>query len=145
MAASIGNRNSSNAIAKFWQKNAQNWALPIIGILGFLIVWQILSSIGLVKLPGPINIISEKSTRNLLLYPFFDRGGTDKGLFWQTLASFERVAKGYSLAAIVGISVGILVGTNAVIDKALDPLFQFLRTVPPLAWVPIALAALRQK
>jgi bicarbonate transport system permease protein len=31
-----------------------------------------------------------------------------------------------------------------VIDKALDPLFQFLRTVPPLAWVPIALAALRQ-
>jgi bicarbonate transport system permease protein len=144
MAASMGNRNSSNALAKFWQKNAQNWALPIIGILGFLIVWQILSSIGLVKLPGPINIISEKSTRNLLLYPFFDRGGTDKGLFWQTLASFERVAKGYSLAAIVGISVGILVGTNAVIDKALDPLFQFLRTVPPLAWVPIALAALRQ-
>jgi len=144
MAASMGNRNSSNVIAKFWQKNAQNWALPIIGILGFLIVWQILSSIGLVKLPGPIDIISEKSTRNLLLYPFFDRGGTDKGLFWQTLASFERVAKGYSLAAIVGISVGILVGTNAVIDKALDPLFQFLRTVPPLAWVPIALAALRQ-
>jgi bicarbonate transport system permease protein len=144
MAASVGNRNSSNAIAKFLQKNAQNWVLPIIGLLGFLIVWQILSSTGLVKLPGPWNIMSEKSTRNLLLYPFFDRGGTDKGLFWQTLASFERVAKGYTLAAIVGIGVGILVGTNAVIDKALDPLFQFLRTVPPLAWVPIALAALRQ-
>jgi len=144
MAVSIGNRNSSNAIEKFWQKNAQNWALPIVGILGFLFVWQILSSIGLVKLPGPWNIMAEKSTRNLLLYPFFDRGGTDKGLFWQTLASFERVAKGYSLAAIVGVGVGILVGTNAVIDKALDPLFQFLRTVPPLAWVPIALAALRQ-
>ena len=144
MAASVGNRSSSNAIAKFWQKNAQNWVLPILGLLGFLTIWQILSSIGLLKLPGPIDIISEKSTRTLLLYPFFDRGGTDKGLFWQTLASFERVAKGYSLAAIVGIGLGILVGTNAVIDKALDPLFQFLRTVPPLAWVPIALAALRQ-
>ncbi len=144
MAASVGNRNSSSALAKFWQKNAQNWVLPIIGLLGFLIVWQVLSSVGLVKLPGPWDIISEKSTRTLLLYPFYDRGGTDKGLFWQTLASFERVAKGYSLAAIVGIGVGILVGTNAVIDKALDPLFQFLRTVPPLAWVPIALAALRQ-
>ena len=144
MAASVGNRSSSNAIAKFWQKNAQNWVLPILGLLGFLTIWQILSSIGLLKLPGPIDIVSEKSTRTLLLYPFFDRGGTDKGLFWQTLASFERVAKGYSLAAIVGIGLGILVGTNAVIDKALDPLFQFLRTVPPLAWVPIALAALRQ-
>jgi len=29
-------------------------------------------------------------------------------------------------------------------SKALDPIFQLLRTVPPLAWVPIALAALRQ-
>ncbi len=144
MAASIGNRNSSNSLAKFWQKNAQNWVLPIIGLLGFLVVWQLLSSSGILRLPGPINIVSQKSTRELLLYPFFDRGGTDKGLFWQTLASFERVAKGYSLAAIVGIGMGILVGTNAVLDKALDPLFQFLRTVPPLAWVPIALAALRQ-
>jgi len=144
MAVSVSNSNSSNALAKFWQKNAQNWALPIMGLLGFLALWQILSSTGLIKLPGPINIISEKSTRTLLLYPFFDRGGTDKGLFWQTLASFERVAKGYSLAAVVGIGVGILVGTTPVIDKALDPLFQFLRTVPPLAWVPIALAALRQ-
>jgi bicarbonate transport system permease protein len=144
MAASVGSRNSSNALSKFWQKNAQNWVLPIIGLLGFLTVWQILSSIGLVKLPGPLDILSDKSTRNLLLYPFFDRGGTDKGLFWQTLASFERVAKGYSLAAVVGVALGILVGTTPVIDKALDPLFQFLRTVPPLAWVPIALAALRQ-
>lgn len=145
MAASIGNRNGGmKSLTKFWEKNAQNWVLPIIGIFGFLFVWQILSSLGLIKLPGPVNILSEKSTRDLLFYPFFDRGGTDKGLFWQTLASFERVAKGYSMAAIVGIGVGILVGTNAVIDKALDPLFQFLRTVPPLAWVPIALAALRQ-
>jgi bicarbonate transport system permease protein len=144
MAASIGTRNSSNALAKFWQKSAQNWVLPIIGLLGFLAIWQLLSSSGILRLPGPIDIISQKSTRDLLLYPFFDRGGTDKGLFWQTLASFERVAKGYSLAAVVGIGMGILVGTNAIIDKALDPLFQFLRTVPPLAWVPIALAALRQ-
>ena len=144
MAASIGTRNSSNALAKFWQKNAQNLALPIIGLLGFLSVWQLLSSVGLLKLPGPWDIITEKSTRDLLIYPFYDRGGTDKGLFWQTLASFERVAKGYSLAAVVGVGMGILVGTTPVVDKALDPLFQFLRTVPPLAWVPIALSALRQ-
>jgi bicarbonate transport system permease protein len=145
MSANIGNRSGgAKSLTKFWQKNAQNWVLPIIGLLGFLFLWQILSNIGLIKLPSPINILSEESTRYLLLNPFYDRGGTDKGLFWQTLASFERVAKGYSLAAIVGIGMGILVGTTPVIDKALDPLFQFLRTVPPLAWVPIALAALRQ-
>jgi bicarbonate transport system permease protein len=146
MAVNVGNRNASlsKTLGKFWQKNAQNWVLPIIGLLGFLFVWQLLASTGLIKLPSPSDILGDKSTRDLLFYPFFDNGGTDKGLFWQTLASFERVAKGYSLAAIVGVGMGILVGTTPVIDKALDPLFQFLRTVPPLAWVPIALAALRQ-
>jgi bicarbonate transport system permease protein len=78
------------------------------------------------------------------LYPFYDKGGIDKGLFWQTMASLGRVAQGYSLAAIVGIGTGIFVGTNPLIDKALDPVFQFLRMVAPLAWVPIALVALQQ-
>jgi bicarbonate transport system permease protein len=80
----------------------------------------------------------------LILYPFYDRGGIDKGLFWQILASLQRVAIGYSLAAILGITLGIVIGTNKVMYKALDPMIQLFRTVPPLAWVPIALAALRQ-
>jgi bicarbonate transport system permease protein len=37
-----------------------------------------------------------------------------------------------------------LVGTSAIAEKMFDPLFQFLRMVAPLAWVPISLAALRQ-
>ncbi|MCU0534886.1 MAG: nitrate ABC transporter permease, partial [Hydrococcus sp. Prado102] len=55
-----------------------------------------------------------------------------------------RVLIGYSLAAVVGIGMGILIGVSPVINKALDPIFQFLRTVPPLAWVPLSLAALQQ-
>jgi bicarbonate transport system permease protein len=80
----------------------------------------------------------------LILYPFYDKGDTDKGLFWQVFASLQRVAIGYSLAALVGISLGILVGLNKTLSKAFDPIFQLLRTVPPLAWVPIALAALQK-
>jgi bicarbonate transport system permease protein len=87
-------------------------------------------------------LISDQNTRNLLLYPFMDRGGLDKGLFWQTWASLQRVALGYTAAAIVGVSLGILVGTQPRVNKALDPVFQFLRMIAPLAWVPITLIAL---
>lgn len=38
--------------------------------------------------------------------------------------------------------MGILVGTRPLVNKALDPLFQFLRMIAPLAWVPITLIAL---
>lgn len=135
---------NSNATAIWWQKNKGNILPPIIGILGFLILWELVSTLPGMRLPGPSSLWTDERTRTLLLYPFYDRGGLDKGLFWQTMASLGRVAQGYFLAAIVGISVGVLVGTTPIVNKALDPLFQFLRMVAPLAWVPIALVALQQ-
>ncbi|MEG3435684.1 nitrate ABC transporter permease [Pannus brasiliensis CCIBt3594] len=144
MASSVRVSNNGFNFSKFWKKNSGNIIPPIIGILGFLIVWQLASMTGIIKLPPPTSLITDERTRVYLLYPFFDRGGTDKGLFWQTLASLQRVLIGYSLAAVVGIGVGIMIGLNQFLNKALDPLFQFLRTVPPLAWVPLALAALQQ-
>ncbi|HAN45435.1 MAG TPA: nitrate ABC transporter, permease protein [Cyanobacteria bacterium UBA8156] len=132
----------ANPLQKFWQEKAVTWLPSLAGIVGFLVVWQFLSAVGLTKLPAPSSLFTETRTRELLMYPFLDRGGLDKGLFWQTLASLTRVIQGYSLAAIVGIALGILVGTNRLLNQILDPLFQFLRTIAPLAWVPITLIAL---
>ncbi|BDA70882.1 Nitrate transport permease [Rivularia sp. IAM M-261] len=131
-----------NGFAARIQKQIPELIPPAIAIAVFLAVWQLFSWIPGATLPGPIQVIQD--TWILILYPFYDRGGTDKGLFWQILASLQRVAISYTLAAIVGIGLGILIGVNKTINKALDPLFQLLRTVPPLAWVPISLAALRQ-
>ncbi|MDO9441783.1 MAG: nitrate ABC transporter permease, partial [Beijerinckiaceae bacterium] len=58
-------------------------------------------------------------------------------------ASLQRVALGYSLAAIVGIGLGTLIGQSVWAMRGLDPIFQVLRTIPPLAWLPLALAAFR--
>ena len=125
-----------------WKKSNQDILLPVIGVIGFLVIWQVVSMSGVTKLPPPSSIFTNRNTQLLLLYPFMDRGGLDKGLFWQTWASLQRVALGYSAAAIVGIGMGILVGTRPKVNKALDPIFQFLRMIAPLAWVPITLIAL---
>jgi bicarbonate transport system permease protein len=138
------NNSSPNPIIANLQKQLPNLIAPLLALAILLTLWQILSMSGITKLPGPLSIFTVPRTRELLFYPFFDRGGLDKGLFWQTLASLQRVAIGYTAAAAVGIGMGILVGTNPLIDKALDPIFQFLRMVAPLAWVPIALAALQK-
>ncbi|WGV28253.1 nitrate ABC transporter permease [Halotia branconii] len=124
------------------QKQFPNIIPPIIAIAIFLVIWQLFSWTPGATLPGPVKVIQD--TWVLILYPFYDKGGIDKGLFWQIWASLQRVAIGYSLAAVVGIALGIVIGINKTMSKALDPLFQLLRTVPPLAWVPISLAALRQ-
>jgi bicarbonate transport system permease protein len=147
MTATLPNRatvSSRDRIQALLKHPAANIALPIIGILLFLTIWEVLARIGLIALPSPIQVLTDERSNYLITHPFFYNSDLDQGLFLQTMASLRRVAIGYGAAAIVGIAVGILVGNSAVLDKMLDPLFQFLRMVAPLAWVPISLAALRQ-
>lgn len=114
--------------------------LPYVVCVGaFLIAWQIISLVlGESRLPGPINVVVQ-TWDPYISQPFFDDGGTSKGLGWQILISLQRVAIGYSLSAVVGVAVGGVLGMNRFIGKGFDPVIQVLRTVPPLAWFPISL------
>ena len=55
------------------------------------------------------------------------------------LWSLYRVAVGFTLAAISGIIIGILMGTSKIAEAVIKPLFEFLRPIPPIAWIPLAI------
>ena len=113
--------------------------VPAVVVIGVLVaVWQITCSRPDSNLPSATTVFAE--TRYLIENPFYDNGGTDVGMGWQLLASLERVAIGYTLAVIAGVALGILVGQSVWAMRGLDPVFQVLRTVPPLAWLPLSLA-----
>jgi len=115
---------------------------PLVTLGVILALWQVATVDNPGGLPAPSQIWLE--SRDLILDPFFDHGGVDRGLFWHTLTSLSRVAAGFSLAAVVGVALGVLVGASRLAHRGLDPIFQVLRTIPPLAWLPISLAALHQ-
>ena len=71
--------------------------------------------------------------------PFYDHGTNDKGIGTQILFSLARVALGFSLAAIVAVPLGFLIGMSPLIYKALNPYIQVLKPISPLAWMPLAL------
>ncbi len=114
---------------------------PIVVLAIFLLVWQALCGKPGSSLPAPSRVLAD--TWELITDPFYDRGGIDRGLFWHLSASLQRVAVGYALAAAAGIALGTLVGQSIWAMRGLDPMFQVLRTVPPLAWLPLSLAAFR--
>jgi nitrate/nitrite transport system permease protein len=124
--------------------------IMLVLLLGF---WQLAASGPNSSFPTPAAVWSE--SHDVIVNPLkgvsYTAGegikvenGADVGLFVHIGNSLMRVAIGYSLAAIVGIMLGVLVGQSLVAYRALDPLFQILRTVPPLAWLPISLAIFQQ-
>jgi len=115
---------------------------PIVTIAVILFIWQSLCADPYSLFPSPITIWEQ--SQELITQPFYDRGGLDRGLGWHILTSLQRVAVGFSVAALVGIALGVLVGSSTLAHRALDPMFQVLRTVPPLAWLPISLALFRE-
>ncbi|MEX0270738.1 nitrate ABC transporter permease [Leptolyngbyaceae cyanobacterium UHCC 1019] len=124
-------------VSIYLQKNSRKLIAPVIGFTVALFVWQVFSTVTK-ALPGPIEVV-QQTWDPFIISPFF-KEGDDKGLGWQALASLQRVAIGYTLAAVIGIAVGVLIGAIPIAYEAVDPMFQILRTVPPLAWLPIALA-----
>jgi nitrate/nitrite transport system permease protein len=114
---------------------------PAIVIMVILAVWEIACSSPGASLPPPSRVWSE--AYDLIAYPFFDNGSQDIGLAWRVLVSLQRVIIGFGLAAMVGVALGALVGQSVWATRGLDPVFQILRTVPPLAWLPLSLAAFR--
>ncbi|GJE28982.1 nitrate ABC transporter permease [Methylobacterium organophilum] len=114
---------------------------PLVVLAGFLLLWEVLCSSPTAGLPAPSRVLSE--AHDIIVDPFFDNGGTDKGLFWHIAASLKRVALGFSLAVVAGVLLGTLVGQSEWAMRGLDPIFQVLRTIPPLAWLPLSLAAFR--
>lgn len=139
----LPSKNLPNFLKSWLQKQTKVFVPPIIAIAVILVIWQILCPPGSKGLPGPLQVLAD-TWFPYILFPFFDNGGTDKGLGLQIFASLQRVAIGFSLSAIVGIGLGVMIGTNKVLFRALDPIFQVLRTIPPLAWLPISLAAFQQ-
>ncbi|HQT26132.1 MAG TPA: nitrate ABC transporter permease [Burkholderiales bacterium] len=80
-----------------------------------------------------------EAAKGVLAHPFYNKGPNDMGIGWQMLYSLGRVMAGFSLAALVGIPVGFMMGMSPSAQRAWQPLIQILRPVSPLAWLPIGL------
>ena len=112
---------------------------PLVVLVLLLAIWQLLCEQPGASLPPPSQVWQD--SYDLIVYPFFYNGPQDIGLAWRVLVSLQRVAYGFGLAAVAGVLIGAVIGQSVWAMRGLDPIFQVLRTVPPLAWLPLSLAA----
>jgi NitT/TauT family transport system permease protein len=108
--------------------------LGAVGFFGFLALWWGVSASGFVArqfLPTPADVVARASY--LMTEPF--AGGT---LPVHLARSLERYAYGFLLAAAVGVPLGLLMGWFRWLDAMVTPVFDALRFIAPIAWVPFA-------
>jgi len=113
------------------------WLLPpLFGVMLMISVWIVISYQS-PNLPGPLP--TWHSAVELFSDPFYRNSLNDQGIGWNILASLERVGLGFSLAALVGIPLGFIIGRFQFMSRMAAPIIGILRPVSPLAWLPIGL------
>ena len=110
---------------------------PVCGLVLLVGVWALVSITSASQIPSPLETFKQAVT--LFSDPFYRKGPNDQGVGWNVLASLQRVALGFGLAAIVGIPAGFLIGRFNFLSRMFNPLISLLRPVSPLAWLPIGL------
>ena len=110
------------------------WAVRLSALLAGLACWHYASSKGLTlyvrfeQIPGPLKV-GEALINQLQHAAFYLHIG----------ASLQRIAISYSLAAGIGIALGLLMGRSRFIRDLIFPYVEILRPIPGVAWIPLAI------
>lgn len=123
-------RQSVHAVAAAWP----DWGYSLIGLALVLLLWTVLTETGWI---GPDYLPSPVSLAQAFLQ-LLDSGYKGVPLHEHIGASLYRTLAGFLLGSLLGIPLGLLTGYNRVAGAMVTPLMAFLRPIPPIAFIPIA-------
>ncbi|AZF58564.1 ABC transporter permease [Pseudomonas sp. R11-23-07] len=107
------------------------WLLGFGGLAGLLVLWWL----G-VKLFGVADGLSARFSLAATFSSLWELLGRGE-LYVHIAVSLKRIFVGLFLALLVGVPLGLLVGSSRKLEAATTPAFQFLRMISPLSWMPI--------
>lgn len=117
--------------APFWTTGK----ISTLTIAALLVVWALSTRLGLISpvfLPAPDAVLAR-------FVRVLETGYADATLGAHLAASLQRVFLALLLATTVGVPVGIAIGTSLIGRGIFDPLLEFLRPIPPLAYLPLVI------
>jgi len=106
--------------------------LPVLSLLVFLIIWTILANKDGSMLPTPLATLTR-------FFEIMQKPISKSTLPLHIWASLKRVLIAFSIAVISGISLGIGLGWNKKFNAFAGPIFEILRPIPPIAWIPLVI------
>lgn len=119
-----------------WRSRFDNALLGLGGLLVLLLLWWI----GTDLLTAPGSFVRHFAPRSAFVA--LAQLLTQSDLTIHLMVSLRRIMVGLGLALLIGVPVGLAVGSYRQLNAATSPAFQFLRMISPLSWMPIAVMVL---
>ena len=91
--------------------------------------------------PGPMAVVHK--TWEELSEAFVKKGTNDHGIAWLVLYTVTRFGAGFLAASVVAVMLGVVLGLNKVLFRAVNPFIQIMKPISPLAWMPLLLYTVR--
>lgn len=123
-------------------KGGNPFILSLFLLVIFIGAWYLLTmNSGDKGLPGPLAVA--KTSVEFLSDPFYDKGPNDKGIGILALYSIGRLTLGFGAGVIVAVILGVVLGLNSTIYRAVNPYVQVLKSISPIAWMPLLLYSVK--
>jgi taurine transport system permease protein len=109
--------------------------ISLITIISFIAIWWFAAYLKLVSpvfLPSPLQVLNR-------FFSVASNGFVDATLGQHIGASLLRVFAALLVAVFIAIPVGLIIGLSKIGRGILDPLLEFLRPIPPLAYLPLVI------
>ena len=116
------------------KENIKYILLSAAGILSVLVIWQLAVMLGWVEarmLPAPTTIL------DTLIDKLGNKAPDGNVLSVNILASLQVALSGFLTAIIIGVPLGLLMGWWTYADRFIRPIFELIRPIPPIAWIPL--------
>jgi ABC-type nitrate/sulfonate/bicarbonate transport system permease component len=114
-----------------WAPRIGRWAQAWAGVLGILVLLELIVRVGII----PARYFPPMTTTFGTL---FEQLGQSS--FWTAvLQTLQGWALGLGVAALIGIPLGMLIGANMLVYRGLRPVIEFLRPIPSVALIPLAI------
>jgi NitT/TauT family transport system permease protein len=102
----------------FWYLSVEVWKLPRFS-----------------QMPGPTTVIREWLSPD----PTYGLSAYSPEYYEHIWVSLRRVSVAFILATVTGVPLGLYLGWSQLFKEYVFPVFELLRPIPPLAWVPLAI------
>ena len=105
-----------------------------ISLVLFLLSWHLLTKYRVVFFVRFTNVPSPAS-----VYDSLTRAMHDPKFFVHVMLSCRRILPGFSLAALVAVPLGLVMGRFKLAHEVIFPVSEILRPIPAIAWVPMSI------